>query len=161
MGHANVLYANCTGCNTQGKTTAVAMIVAVLMYVCSKITITIFSQTQDISNMFLDKTLMFFNMLPRAEERILVLRSGRLCTSRYDDFARGTSPDECFKNLRWNKLQARSSSVGGKYTTSPCLVCPRSVLAPDRECMCVFRFCTPRPARSVSILPDNVIKLGH
>jgi len=117
-----------------GKTMATAMAMAVLLYVCRKITIVTFATGQDISNAFLATTRALYLQLPNARNRILDnskstfycrqtikivlpflthLNCFLLYFRRMDDD--GTRPSSLIMDLKdYNCILARPATVGSK-----------------------------------------------
>jgi hypothetical protein len=93
-----------------GKTTAVAMAAAVLMYVCRGINIVIFSTTQDMSSKMMDKIIEFFYQLEGGVDRICTEKKGTFTVTQF-----GSNPTMSNRELERrglvNRLLARSGSV--------------------------------------------------
>jgi hypothetical protein len=96
------------------QTMCVSMLVAVLLYVCRKITIVCFATSQDISSAFLATTRALFLQLPGAEKRLLNNNATSLYIRRYDDDF--TRPSGLVQDLRdFNAIIARPATVGSEY----------------------------------------------
>jgi hypothetical protein len=105
-----------------GKTTSVAMFLAMLLHVCRGIKIVVVSPTQDVSNMLLSATRGFFYEIKDAEERTVTNQAKMFTVAFLDEFA-SMSRQTLLSTGRVNSISARAPTVqGNKGITADLIV---------------------------------------
>jgi hypothetical protein len=94
-----------------GKTTGVAMAIAVGMYIGRKINFLVFSTGQDMSTAFMDKVKTFFLQLPDAKDRIILSNTKLFLTKSMDAIQQ--SKTYAKQAGMFNSLKARPATVQG------------------------------------------------
>jgi hypothetical protein len=93
-----------------GKTTATAMAMAVIMYVCRGVNILVFSTGQAMSTTFMQMVSKFFMQLPTAGERIIIDNSREFGVSHMGTPS-GVNRHHIKASGRYNILKARAANV--------------------------------------------------
>jgi hypothetical protein len=115
-----------------GKSTSVAMVLAVMLRVSRGIDIVIFSTGEDSSATLLQMTKDFYLQLPGAEKRITVNRRGMICTLPAN-IPTGTLISSAMKRSRMtsNTLMSRSGNVtGNRGITADCFILEEAAFIP-------------------------------
>jgi hypothetical protein len=115
-----------------GKSTSVAMVLAVLLRVCRGIDIVIFSTGEDSSATLLQMTKDFYLQLPGAEKRITVNRRGMICTLPADVQSMSTLKQANKRSrMNSNTLMSRSGNVtGNRGITADCFILEEAAFIP-------------------------------
>jgi hypothetical protein len=115
-----------------GKSTSVAMALAVCLRICRGINIVIFSTGTDSTTTLLQMTRDFYLQLPDAEQRITINRKDMICTLPADlDCSQGSNSQMRRKQFLCNSVIARSGNVtGNRGITADCFVLEEAAYIP-------------------------------
>lgn len=116
-----------------GKSTSVAMALAVLLIVCRGINIVIFSTGADSSSTLLQMTKDFFLQLPKSAERITVNRKHMLSTTPANaDKRKSSNLARCRSQMACNTIMSRSGNVtGNRGITADCFILEEAAYIPQ------------------------------